>query len=90
VPLAIYRYLSVPARASTFSDAHPEHLTVSPPPPFSGTGTLARTPESVFTWRGDLLVQVPGLDPIPLAGPSFGSDYCMRESGCVRRGADSR
>jgi hypothetical protein len=90
VPLTIYRELAVPARASTFSDAHPEHLTVSPPPPFSGTGTLARTPESVFTWRGDLSVRFPGLDPIPLAGPSFESEYCLRESGCIRQDADSR
>ena len=88
VPLTIYRHLLVPAPISTFPDAHPEHLTVSPPPPFSGTGTLARTPESVFTWRGDLSVQFPGLDPIPLAGPSFGSEYCLRESGCVRQDVD--
>jgi hypothetical protein len=84
VPLTIYRALTVPASAPTFSNAHPEHLTVSPPPPFSGTGTLARTPESVFTWGGDLSVQFPGLDPIPLAGPSFDSaDYCLPKSGCV-------
>jgi hypothetical protein len=90
VPLTIYRHISVPARTSTFRDAHPEHLTVSPPPPFSGTGTLTRTPESVFTWRGDLSVEFPGLDPIPLAGPSFGSEYCLRESGCVRQDVDYR
>lgn len=85
VPLTVYRAIAVPARAFTFRDAHFEHLTVSPPPPFSGTGTLARTPESVFTWGGDLSVQFPGLDPIPLAGPNFGSDYCLRGSGCVRQ-----
>jgi hypothetical protein len=90
VPLTIYRGLAVPARASTFPDAHPEHLTVSPPPPFSGTGTLARTPESVFTWGGDLSVRFPGLDPIPLADPSFESDYCLRGSGCVRQDVDYR
>lgn len=85
VPLTIYRHVAVSAPASTFGDAHPEHLTVSPPPPLSGTGILARTPESVFAWEGDLSVQFPGLDPIPLAGPSFGSEYCLRESGCVRQ-----
>lgn len=85
VPLTIYRYLRVPASAPTFPDAHPEHLTALPPPPFSGTGTLARTPESVFTWEGDLSVRFPGLDPIPLAGPSFKPEYCLRESGCVRQ-----
>ena len=88
LPLTIYRHLLVPASALTFRDAHPEYLTVSPPPPFSGTGALARTPESVFTWGGDLSVQFPGLDPIPLAGPGFGMDYCLRESGCFRQDAD--
>lgn len=90
VPLVVYRHVRVPAPASTFSDARPGHLTVSPPPPLSGTGTFARTPESVFTWEGDLSVQFPGLDPIPLAGPSFGSEYCLRKSGCVRQSADLR
>lgn len=88
LPLTIYRHLLVPARASSFRDAHPERLTVSPPPPFSGTAALARTPESVFTWEGDLSVQFPGLDPIPLAGPSFESEYCLREAGCLRQDVD--
>ena len=88
LPLTIYRHLLVPSGASTFRDAHPEHLTVSPPPPFSGTGTLARTPESVFTWGGDLSIQFPGLDPIPLAGPGFEPGYCLQESGCIRQNLD--
>jgi hypothetical protein len=88
VPLTIYRHVMVPAPASTFRDAHPEYLTVSPPPPFSGSGALARTPESVFTWEGDLSVQFPGLDPIPLAGPGFEFDYCLRETGCFRQYVD--
>jgi hypothetical protein len=87
-PLTIYRHLLVPAPAATFRDARPEQLTASPPPPFSGTGVLARTPESVFTWGGDLSIQFPGLDPIPLAGPGFDFDHCLRESGCFRQDAD--
>jgi hypothetical protein len=90
VPLTIYRHITVPAPASTFRDAHPERLTVSPPPPFSGTGALARTSESVFTWAGDLSVQFPGLDPIPLAGPGFELDYCLRETGCFDQHVDNR
>jgi hypothetical protein len=82
LPLTIRRHLSIPAPASTFDDAYPEQLTVSPPPPFSGTGSLARTPESVFTWEGDLAVQFPGLDPTPLVGPGLESNYCLREVGC--------
>jgi hypothetical protein len=87
-PLTIYRRVSVAAPASAFRDVHPEHLSLSPPPPFSGTGTLVRTPESVFTWRGDLSVQFPGIDPIPLAGPGFEPDYCLREVGCIEQDLD--
>jgi hypothetical protein len=84
-PLTIWRTMKTPAPATAFRDAHPEHLAVTPPPPFSGTGTVDRTPESVFTWEGDLSIQFPGVDPMPLAGPSFGFDYCLRESGCLRQ-----
>jgi hypothetical protein len=87
-PLTIYRHLSVPSGAATFRDAHPERLTISPPPPFSGTGALARTPESVFTWEGDLSVQFPGLDPIPLVGPRSEPEYCLRKVGCIRQRGD--
>jgi hypothetical protein len=90
MPLTIYRRVTVPASASSFRDAHPEHLTVSPPPPFSGTAALSRTPESVFTWKGELAVQFPGLDPIPLAGPGFETDYCLREVGCFHQYVDDR
>jgi hypothetical protein len=89
VPLIVYRSLAIPAPASTFDDAHPESMTVTPPPPFSGTAALARTPESVFTWEGNLAVQFPGLDPTPLAGPGFESDYCLRETGCFRQNVES-
>lgn len=88
--LAVHRHVSVPAPASTFRDAHPEHLTLSPPPPFSGTGRLVRTPESVFTWEGDLSVQFPGIDPIALAGPEFEPDYCLRKVGCIEQELDRR
>lgn len=86
--LLIYREIKVPAQASTFQDAHFEHLRISPPFPFSGTGSLTRTPESVFTWRGDLALQFPGLDPILLAGPDFAPGYCLRESGCISQDID--
>lgn len=85
LPLTIYRRISVPALASTFDDARPEQLTASPPPPFSGTARLTRSPESVFAWTGDLAVQFPGLDPVPFAGPDFGSEYCLRDTGCFRQ-----
>lgn len=85
VRLLIRRRLEVSAPASTFDDAHPEHLTVAPPPPFSGSAALARTPESVFTREGDLAVRFPGFEPAPLAGPGFASGYCSRETGCFEQ-----
>lgn len=87
--LFIYRHATIAAPASTFVDAHPERLAISPPAPFAGTGRLSRTPESVFTWAGDLTIQFPGIDPVPLAGPGFGSDYCIREVGCIQQSFDS-
>jgi hypothetical protein len=85
VPLVIWKRATVTAPISTFGDAHPEHTVISPPTPFTGTGALARTSESVFTWTGDLSVQFPGLDPLSLAGPSFEPDYCLREAGCIHQ-----
>lgn len=87
-PLTVWRRARVSAPVSTFRDAHPETLTTGPPPPFSGTASIARTPESVFTWEGDLSVQFPGLDPISLAGPDFQFDYCLRKVGCLRQDVD--
>lgn len=86
--LIVYRSAMVTAPGSTFQDAHPEHTTISPPAPFVGTGRLARTPESVFTWTGDLAVRFPGVDPVPLAGPRFEIDYCLRHEGCIRQYLD--
>lgn len=85
VPLVVYRRAKVEAPAATFRDAHPEHIAVSPPPPFTGTARFFRTPESVFAWRGDLAVEFPGVDPHPLTGPEFEPDYCLREVGCIRQ-----
>lgn len=85
-PLTVYRRATVVAPASTFRvpepDTYPEHVILSPPPPFAGTGTFARTPESTFTWEGDLSIQFPGIDPIPLTGPSFEPRYCAMR-GCA-------
>jgi hypothetical protein len=83
--MVVYRRVKVPSPASAFVDAHPERMTFSPPPPFTGTATFARTPESVFAWEGDLSVLFPGMDPLPLAGPEFELGYCRREVGCVRQ-----
>lgn len=90
--VSISRRVDVVAPASTFQipepDTYPEHVILSPPAPFTGTGTFARTPESVFTWEGDLAVQFPGIDPIPLTGEHFNTSYCALR-GCIDQEAES-
>jgi hypothetical protein len=61
-----------------------EAATVSPPAPFTGTATFTRTPESTFSWTGDLAVDFPGIDPVRLTGPRFGAQLCTIE-GCISR-----
>jgi hypothetical protein len=85
-PVGIFRTVSAVADVSSFvlSDpkAAPENFTLAPPPPFSGTATFQRTPESVFAWDGDLSIQFPGAAPLALAGPEFNTSYCALRS-CV-------
>lgn len=82
----IFRRATVTAPASTFQipepGTYPEHVILSPPAPFAGTGTFSRNPESVFVWEGDLSVQFPGIGPISLTGTSFDTRYCALR-GCI-------
>ena len=79
-PLRIYRSVAVAADVSSFvvpdPKMVPENLVLAPPPPFSGTASLRRTPESVFAWEGDLSIQFPGTAPLALAGSAFSTSYC--------------
>jgi hypothetical protein len=88
----IFRSARVIADNSTFSvpdpKKSPENVILRPPPPFSGTGIFQRTPESIFSWEGDLSIQFPGLDPLPLTGERFAIDYCA-QLGCVQREGDA-
>jgi hypothetical protein len=88
----ILRSARVVADNSTFAvpdpKESPENLILRPPPPFSGTGIFQRTPESTFTWEGDLSFQFPGIDPLPLTGERFAIDYCA-QLGCVQREGDA-
>lgn len=89
--VAIYRSIRIVADNSTFvvpdPEASPENVIVRPPPPFSGTASFQRTPESLFTWEGDLSVQFPGVEPLSLTGPRFAVDYCARR-GCAHQYVD--
>ena len=88
----ILRSARVIADNSTFAvpdpEKSPENVILRPPPPFSGTGIFQRTPESTFSWEGDLSIQFPGLDPLPLTGERFAIDYCA-QLGCVQREGDA-
>lgn len=88
----VFRSARVVADNSSFAvpdpEKLPENVILRPPPPFSGTGIFQRTPESTFTWEGDLSIQFPGLDPLPLAGERFAIDYCA-QLGCVQREGDA-
>jgi hypothetical protein len=82
--------VAAPERSLLFPGAPhlPEEITVKPPAPFSGSADLLRTPESTFTWSGDLAVAFPGLDPIRLAGPRFSAEICTAK-GCASRDAEA-
>lgn len=86
--VAIYRSIRIAAENSTFvvpdAEASPENVIFRPPPPFSGTASFQRTPESLFTWEGDLSVQFPGVEPLALTGPRFDIDYCAQR-GCAHQ-----
>jgi hypothetical protein len=67
----IYRTIEGSAGPSAFSfDRELESATLSPPSPFTGTGTLRRKTNALLpTWNGNLELAFPG-HTIPLAGPS--------------------
>lgn len=58
-----------PANAFRF-DPNLETARLSLPAPFSGSATLARSPDSFSPlWRGNLALDFPGRSNVPLAGP---------------------
>jgi hypothetical protein len=84
--LRIIRRIRTATDTSTFRlpdfASAPENAVIEPPAPFTGSGVFARTPESTFSWSGDLAVSFPGTDPMSLAGADFRLDYCAGRS-CV-------
>ncbi len=90
-PVEIARRVTVVAPASTFRvpepSTYPEHAILTPPAPFTGSGTFSRTSESVFSWEGDLAIQFPGIDSLSLTGANFETSYCARRS-CVHQDAE--
>lgn len=58
----------------------PETVRVALPEPFAGRAHYSRKPGSPPTWTGNLRVDLPGADAIPLAGPDFKAIFCRGSS----------
>jgi hypothetical protein len=70
--LAIFRGAFANASPQRFAfDPSLSFASVSPPLPFTGTGTIERTPSGVKTWTGTLAVSFPGAPDVPLTGLPF-------------------
>lgn len=54
----------------------PLTLRVKPPEPFSGKAFYRREPGEKATWTGNLSVELPGSDPIPLTGDNYDAVFC--------------
>jgi hypothetical protein len=54
----------------------PETLEVEPPEPFAGSALFSRNPGSPSSWTGDLSVDLPGAEEIPLTGAGFYAVLC--------------
>jgi hypothetical protein len=69
----------------------PETAAVSPPKPFTGTGTYSASPPAAPTWTGDLGVHLPGAGLVPFTGAGFKARFCradsFKELGACERGA---
>jgi hypothetical protein len=51
--------------------------TISPPAPFSGTGTFTREAGKSASWTGDLKVELPGFGDVPLAAGGSTASMCQ-------------
>jgi hypothetical protein len=70
--LAIYRTAYVRTSGPAFSANVPlSSARLSPPAPFSGSGSFQRGPQGAKLWTGSLSVSFPGEPHVPLTGPQF-------------------
>lgn len=71
-PVEISRTVISSAPAADFSfDPELHAASLTPPPPFSGSGSFLRSGEGTSTWSGSLAVSFPGMPNVALAGPQF-------------------
>jgi len=67
--MAILRSASALGGPQTFLfDEDLSSATITPPAPFTGTGTFQRNADGSIAWTGSLAVQLPGLGSVPLTG----------------------
>lgn len=70
--IAIVRRAVAVASARTFAfDNALTYAGVTPPTPFSGTGSFQAGPDGVKSWTGSLTVSFLGAENMPLSGPQF-------------------
>ncbi len=70
--LGVFRGVFVHASPATFAfDNALSSAGVTPPPPFSGSGSFQRAPTGAKSWTGSLAVSFPGAPNVPLTDPRF-------------------
>ncbi len=67
----------------------PETVVVKPPKLFAGSALYSRSPGSSPSWTGDLRVDLPGTDGVPLTGPGIGAVFCRGAVDSCRYGNGS-
>jgi hypothetical protein len=70
--LGVFRGVFAHASPATFAfDNALGFAGVTPPPPFSGSGSFQREPTGTKSWTGPLTVSFPGAPNVPLTDPRF-------------------
>jgi hypothetical protein len=70
--LGVFRGVFVSGSSATFaSDSALSVAGVTPPPPFSGSGSFQRGSTGAKSWTGSLTVTFPGAPNVPLTDPRF-------------------
>jgi hypothetical protein len=60
---------------------NPETVNVKLPKPFVGSALYSQSPDSPPSWTGDLSVDLPGANEVPLTGPGFNAILCRGRVG---------
>jgi hypothetical protein len=84
-PVEILESVVVPAAEPLaipdLTAALPASVTIEPPAPFSGSATIEAPSRATATLSGDLAVDFPATDEVPLTGPGIDAGLC-RDYAC--------